>query len=202
MSLANPTDYFSHSLSPLAQDTKPGRKVTPQGGTTDHTRETYRAREGMEGGMGERYNRAEHPSHAVAAQPHFATSILPARLHSHSVDPFTEGMSHMPPSASSPTPLCPSYSLLLQSPAPPALPPRAPPADPVSVTHTASLSILSRRPSLSTQAHQRLPPPSPPLFLSPLALSGYVRLSLSLARSCTQPKVSLSLRLCCVIAGR
>lgn len=34
------------------------------------------------------------------AQLHFATSILPARLHSHSVDPFTEGMSHMPPSDS------------------------------------------------------------------------------------------------------
>lgn len=41
-----------------------------------------------------------HPLLAVVAQPHFATSILPARLHSHSVDPFTEGMSHMPPSDS------------------------------------------------------------------------------------------------------
>lgn len=60
-----------------------------------------------------------HPSHAVAAQLHFATSILPARLHSHSVDPFTEGMSHMPSSSLSLFPLlslrtpAPRHSLLL-----------------------------------------------------------------------------------------
>lgn len=106
----------------------------------------------------------------------------------------------MPPSASRhplslPSYSLPSYSLPLEPPAPPALLPRAPPADPVSVTHAASLSILSRRPSLSTQARQRLSPLPLPLLclsLSPLSLSGYVRLCFSLVRSCTQPKVSLS----------
>jgi len=120
----------------------------------------------------ERYNRVEHPSHAVAAQPHFATSILPARLHSHSVDPFTEGMSHMPPSPPLPSPFPPLFPLrrILSSPSNPRTLLSAactPPAITVSVSYAVSLSILSYRPSLSsTRARQRLPS-RPPIPLSP-----------------------------------
>lgn len=147
--------------------------------------------EAGEAGGGE-YNRAEHPSHAVAAQPHFATSILPARLHSHSVDPFTEGMSHMPPSFS---PL--SSSPLGRIPSSPSNPRtlwlslfRAIPRG-SCLRQSGSLSILSRRPSLSSvQARQRLPSPFPPLFLS-----------FSLASRAFYQSVPLSLRLCCATRG-
>lgn len=143
-----------HSLTRLTaslwSEIQAERKVTPQGGTADHTRETYlggeevRAkgvvgwqREGQGGGGGTERGTTEqrHPSHAVAAQLHFATSILPARLHSHSVDPFTEGMSHTP-SSSLPPFLLPSYSLLpLGAPAPRLCCSPPPPTDPVSVSH-------------------------------------------------------------------
>lgn len=171
-SLANPTACF-----PLVLDTTAGRKVTPQGGTADHTRETY-----LEGGrerkreMGGRPNRGErgerrgttepeHPSHAVAAQPHFATSILPARLHSHSVDPFTEGMSHMPPSSSSS--LLPSRRIPSSSSNPRTLLLRTPRGSCLRQSRQFSF-YLSRRPSFSSiQARQRtLPPLSRSLFLS------------------------------------
>lgn len=74
---------------------------------------------GGQKGAGEerRYTELEHPSHAVAAQPHFATSILPARLHSHSADPFTEGMSHMPLSSLFPHRI---FHPLFQTPASPS----------------------------------------------------------------------------------
>lgn len=151
--------------------------------------------------MGERYNRAEHPSHAVAAQPHFATSILPARLHSHSVDPFTEGMSHMPPSASSPLPLPPPpFPFVFPPPSKPRSPLLCRLAHPprtlsLSLTRATSLSILSHRPFLSTQARHVCPPLSlPPLSLTTISfrLCPSFSLARSLARSCTQPKVSFS----------
>jgi len=182
--ILQPCDYYARCS--LSQNITSGRELTPQGGTADHTRETYlegrgkrgngRGKEGAHSirgkGGGERYNRVEHPSHAVAAQPHFATSILPARLHSHSVDPFTEGMSHMPPSPPLPSPFPPPFPLrrILSSPSNPRTLLSAactPPAITVSVSYAVSLSILSCRPSLSsTRARQRLPS-RPPIPLSP-----------------------------------
>lgn len=162
---------------------------------------------------GERYNRGteqRHPSHAVAAQLHSATSILPACLHSHSVDPFTEGMSHTLSSCPSPPPF---PRRILSSPSPPCIePPRAGSAarrHPLrtrspSVTN-ASLSILSH-PSLSSiQARQRLPrSPAIPLSLLSLFLPFPLSLSpfLSRVRLYILPKCpSFSLTLLCD-AGR
>lgn len=138
--------------------------------------------EGEGKGDRERYNRAEAPFARYSVQLHFATSILPAHLHSHSVDPFTEGMSHTP------SPFLPSYSLFLFQTLAHRLccsPP--PPTDPVSVTVTdSSLSILSR-PSLSSiQARQHLPPlPRPSFSRIPSLFLFHCCLSLSL--SCFLP---------------
>lgn len=137
---------------------------------------------------GEEYNGAEHPSHAVAAQPHFATSILPARLHSHSVDPFTEGMSHMPPSffplSSSPLGRIPSSpsnprTLWVSCSAPP-------PADPVSVSQGLFLSYRAVHPSPPFKLANVCPPPSHPsfsLFLSRSLLAHSTKVSLFLSAS-------------------
>lgn len=152
-----------------------------------------RGKEGARSTEGGEVQQSRHPSHAVAAQPHFATSILPARLHSHSVDPFTEGMSHMPPSPPPPLPppfppFPPPYSLLSFKP-PHPLSARTPPAIPVSVSQAVSLSILSCRPSLSsTRARQRLPS-RPPIPLSLVTISP----SSFLAHLCNSTKVSLFL---------
>lgn len=158
-----------------------------------------------EEGDGEGYNRGteqRHPSHAVAAQLHSATSILPACLHSHSVDPFTEGMSHTLSSSPSPPPL---PRRILSSPhrtparwlccSPP------PPTNPVSVSHECfSFYLIPSIPLLHPSSPTFAPLPSRSLFLPPPPLS--LSLLSSLVRLYILPKCpSFSLTLLCD-AGR
>jgi len=119
-------------------------------------------REGAERGTTEQ----KHPSHAVAAQLHFATSILPARLHSHSVDPFTEGMSHMPSSSLPPIVFPPPLRT-------PASQTRcSPPTDPVSVSHHwFSFYLIPSIPLLHPSSPTSAPLPRPLAFLSLSAVS-------------------------------
>lgn len=189
-----------HSLTRLTasfwSEIQAERKVTPQGGTADHTRETYLGGEevrakgvvgwqrgGGGGGTERGTTEQRHPSHAVAAQLHFATSILPARLHSHSVDPFTEGMSHtpsfsLPPVVFSPPPWSPRTPALLLT------------ATPYGPGLRQSLTVLF----LSSPVHPSPPsklanvcprslPPSPPLCLPPAFPSLFLSRRLSLSFS-------------------
>lgn len=161
-----------------------------------------RGKEGARSREGGEVQQSRHPSHAVAAQPHFATSILPARLHSHSVDPFTEGMSHMPPSP--PPPLPPPFppfpsavfSPLLQTPAPCSL--LATPRDPC-LRQSGCFSFYLILPSIP------LLHPSSPTSALPSPNPSFSRhyLAVFLSRSLVQlhQSVPLSLRLCCVMRG-
>lgn len=174
-----------------------------------------------EGGKGAERGTTEqrHPSHAaVAAQLHFATSILPARSHSHSVDPFAEGMSHMPSSSLPPSPLFPPvvFPASLRTPAPRfSTARRHPLRTPVSVSHgrfsfylIPSIPLLHPSSPTSTPAPSRppaLPPPRVPTLLSlslfllrPLSLFPFLSRSLV---HCTKVSLFLSDSLLCD-AGR
>lgn len=159
-----------------------------------------RGKEGARSREGGEVQQSRHPSHAVAAQPHFATSILPARLHSHSVDPFTEGMSHMPPSPPPPPlppPFPPPYSLLSFKPPHPALCSHTP-RDPC-LRQSGCFSFYLILPSIP------LLHPSSPTSALPSPNPSFSRhyLAVFLSRSLVQlhQSVPLSLRLCCVVRG-
>lgn len=131
----------------------------------------------------------EHPLHAVAAQPHFATSILPARLHSHSVDPFTEGMSHMPLSSSSSLLPSLSYSLLFFK-SPRSAAARTPRRLCLRQSHWFSFYLIPSSILLLHPCSPTSSPPPPPL----LSLSLFPPLSLFLSFACAlSTKVSLFL---------
>lgn len=155
-----------------------------------------RGKERARSGEGGEVQQSRHPSHAVAAQPHFATSILPARLHSHSVDPFTEGMSHMPPSPLPPPfpPFPPPYSLLSfkpPHPAPCSLLAHPPRFLSPSVRLFLFLSYPAVHPSPPPELANVCPPVPQSLFLS--SLSRRLPFSLTCATPPKCPSFSPSL---------